>query len=262
MFFGWLRGQTTDSSIFFDMGAYSDTVAVLFEKHIKTMDVFDMHTISQSIAHIEAEMESIVMIEDKALLLSQFEQLSNILNDASINTIETKSPLSIRRKASQFQNVAILVNVFSNSEAVKKSFLALHAGLLDLIREAAVDNFSAYPTGRSAIAANEDGVGIAWRFTMKKSVDIKNLEKITNTYLRNLNISDYVKGIDEYRSFFNQDTSVNSALISFYEQTGIQSTREELSELITEESFSNVIDSTIVRFSQLNGKLNGLEWDY
>jgi|GEM_PF-181173 len=263
-FFGWLRGNTIDSTIFFDLGAYSADVAALFDNYLKTLGSFDQKTIVQSLAHIEAEMSCVITVVDKALLLRQLDQLTHIVRCETIDpkTSLVKSPLRIIHKPGRFEEIAVLINVFSNSEKIQKAFLGLHPAILDIIRDAAIDTEAAYPIGKSAIAINDDGMGIAWRFNIKKNVNIKVLEDATNQYLKAFDIVEYIKHINLYQNAISTDSSYSTNLIQFYEQTGIRGTREELAQLATDEHMVEIIKNMTVRFAPVEGKLKKIEWNY
>jgi hypothetical protein len=263
-FFGWLRGNTIDSTIFFDLGVYSADLATLFDNHLKALGNFDQTLISQSLAHIEAEMRSTITIVDKALLIRQLNLLSSIVSDEAIVTETTSavSPLSVSYEPGSFEEVCILINVFSTTEKTQKAFLGLHPAILDIIRDAAIDAEAAYPTGKSDIVINDEGMGIAWRFDVKKNVNIKIFENTTIQYLKELDIPECIKHIDLYRNAIATDSSYNAKLIQFYEQTDIRSTREELAELATEEYMTEIINNMTVRFAPVKGSLKKIEWDY
>lgn len=262
-FFGWLDGRTIDSTIFFDLGAYSDDIAHLFDTYLESLHAFDMSVVRQSLAHIEAEMECIIEVTDEDLMHNQFEWLSDILRGLDIPTdVPTVSPLKTTYEPGNFQEVAILVNVFSVPDKTRKAFLCLYPAVLDIVRSAGIDNEAAYPTGKSALAINDDGIGIGWRFTIKKNVNIKKLEDNTNQYLRNFNLKDSMKHIDEYRLSFAHDSWHNAAPIRFYEQTGIRVTRKEIAELSTDVRMMEIMNNMTVRFTPVKGKLKKIEWDY
>lgn len=68
-------------------------------------------------------------------------------------------------------------------------------------------------------------MGVAWRFTVKESVDIESLEAETSRYLQELNVKQFTKHIDAYQHAIAKDASYNTQLVNFYEQTGIKSTQ-------------------------------------
>lgn len=261
-FFGWLRGQTIDSTLFFDFGAYSEEVAQLFDNHLSTLGDFDTDLISQSIAHVEAEMECEIEIIDKPLLMTQFEQLSDIVKNKSTKSVSSKDPLKVKYLPGNFQEIAIVVNVFTQSESTKKAFLVLYPAVIDFIRDVALDQEAVYPTGKSALAINDDGIGIAWRFNAKKSVNIEELESATLECLQNFKATSNVKNMKNYQAYFSSNPLTNTALIEFYEQTNLKATLEELSELIAVQPLKEIMDNMTVRISLISGKLKNLEWDY
>jgi hypothetical protein len=263
-FFGWLNGNTIDSTVFFDLGVYSNEIAYLFDNHLKNLDNFDADLIDQSIAHIEAEMSSIITVVDKALLRKQLGQLSRIARseDIGADILPAETPLRVTYEPNLFEEVSVLINVFCISEKTQKAFLSLHPAILDIIRGAAIDKESAYPTGKSALAMNDDGMGIAWRFNVRKGLSVKTLEDSTKQHLEKFDLAEYAKHIDLYRNNIANDSSCNARLIQYYEQTGIRSTREELAELSTSARMVDIMNNMTVRFSPIKGKLKKIEWDY
>lgn len=260
-FFGWLNGHTIDSTIFFDLGAYSDNVIQLFDEHLATLRKFDSALIDRSISHVEAEMQSTIEVTDRTLLAQQLQEIACLVIKPAISQVPTMSPLHITYTPKLFREVAILVNVYDISEETKKAFLCLYPALLDIIRDASLDSEAAYPCGKSALAINTDGIGIAWRFAAKNTIDIAEAEYKTRHYLQRFNINKYIKHLDEYRGAFARTPGNNAMPIQFYEQTGIKSTKEELAKLATYERMTEIINAMTVRIEFVTGKLKSIEWD-
>ena len=70
-FVGELDGTTSESSVFFASALFTSESNTLFEKTINDITPFEVSLIQQSIAHIEAEMQSNIDITDMTLLQEQ-----------------------------------------------------------------------------------------------------------------------------------------------------------------------------------------------
>ena len=70
-FVGELHGTTSESSVFFDVAFFTGESITLFEKVIADVKPFNLSMIRESVAHIEAEMRSNVVIWDEAELRRQ-----------------------------------------------------------------------------------------------------------------------------------------------------------------------------------------------
>ncbi len=63
-FFGWARGQTTNSSIFFSITAHNPEIIDMFEAYLNQPDDFDDETITKSLGNVEAESNYDIKIND------------------------------------------------------------------------------------------------------------------------------------------------------------------------------------------------------
>lgn len=70
-FVGELHGTTSESSVFFDVAFFTRESIMLFEKVIADVKPFDLSMTHESVAHIEAEMKSSVVIWDEKELCKQ-----------------------------------------------------------------------------------------------------------------------------------------------------------------------------------------------
>ena len=70
-FIGELHGTTSESSVFFDVAFFTRESIALFEKVIADTAPFDVSMIHESVAYVEAEMKSSVVIWDEKELRKQ-----------------------------------------------------------------------------------------------------------------------------------------------------------------------------------------------
>lgn len=259
-FFGKLHGNTIDSTIFFELSVYSEDIVRLFEDCLATPRRFTDTVIKQSIAHIEAEMRAEVVVADRKLLDQQLHSLSAITSSSDEGIVSSDPALRIIDKPKLFREIAVIVNVYGVSAEVRKAFLCLYLPLFDMIRDAAIDSDAAYPGGFSSLATKDGGIGIAQRFIVKKSVDLVAIQEATDKYMRYLDLSSQADYLDTYRNSFKSDPQYNAAPIQFYDETGIEATREEIAELATFDRMNEIIHSMSIRVDPIAGKLKKIEW--
>lgn len=260
-FYGWMHGQTIDSSVFFELHARSKTVVRLFEEEIANQGKYDANIIKQSILHIEAEIQAEIKVDDMQLLERQLQAIADAINDRSIHAVPIEDSLRITPKPSMFQKVAIVINVYDISHETQKAFLCLYPLVIDIIRDTPIDNESIYPAGKSPVVANEDGMGIAYRFIMRKSIDIKLIEQLIEQNLKEFEIERYSQYLDEYRLSFAHDDWSNAAPIQFYGQVGVKTNREELARLATPAHMQEILNKLTVQVRPVMGKLKKIDWN-
>lgn len=262
-FFGWLNGDTVDSTIFFDLGAYSKEVIGLFDTYLSGGVVIDDDLIYRAIGHIEAEMSSTVTIADNALLKRQLQGLATIIKGGKGSELAScTSPLKVTYTPRRFEEIAILINVFTGSRETQKAFLGLHPAIMDIVRDAAIDQEAAYPTGKSSLVVNDDGIGLGWRFIVKKGADLRGLTEATTRYVQQLDLTNYTKGIGLYRESIGHDVSYSQKTMEYYKQTGIQTNRDEIARLISVDTMRDIMNAISIRFVLLRGDLKKVEWGY
>lgn len=262
--FGWTHGQTVDSTIFFELGVYRLETVKIFEECLAASTEFSDAAIARSVAHIEAEMRSEITIKDKKLLLRQLQELALRFGqpDGGGATLLSESSLKVVEKPSLFREIVIMIALQKVSLETRKAFMCLYPVLLDIVQDAAIGIEAAYPVGISVLETDDrmDGIGIAQKYSVKKSVDLAALEDATRTYVRNYDAAKYMKYIGEYQKSFANDSQYNFAPIRFYYETGIKTTREELAQLITPERLQEIFDKTLVRVEPLTGDLEAIDW--
>lgn len=258
-FFGSLHGQTIDSSMFFDLNVYNEEIMRLFEKTIHESHRFSDEMISQSIKHIEAEICSQIMVTDRSLLKKQLQHILS-KNHPNNQGALLENSLEIKETPKLFHDVAVIINVYYISEDVRKAFLCLYPVLLDLIRDAALDDESAYPTGVSALAVKDEGIGIAQRYRIAKDVDLDQLTKATTVYLRQFDTARRAQNIAQFKKSFRRAEVYRASPIRFYEETNIETTQEELANLITVKNLDDILQKMTVEIRSVKGKLKYVEW--
>lgn len=189
-FVGELHGTTSESSVFFDIAFFTRESIALFEKAIADMRPFDLAMIRESVAHIEAEMKSSVVIWDETEL---FRQLARCQKDftgrRSIKSKKaikpsTNPPLEIDCQPEDFIDITLTVEIPDASDQATAAFFCMYPILLDLVRSACFDRAPVYPSSHSKFTAYHDGNSVSQTYTVKKSFDWQNAGKVAQSYLR------------------------------------------------------------------------------
>ena len=254
-FIGELHGTTSESSVFFDIAFFTRESITLFEKVIADVKPFDLSMIHESVAHIEAEMKSSVVIWDEAEL---FRQLARCQKDfarrrsarlGKITEPSTNPPLEIDCQPEDFIDITLTVEIPDSSTQGTAAFFCMYPILLDLVRSACFDLAPVYPSSHSEFTAYHDGNSVSQTYTVKKSFDWQNAGKTAQNYLRTFDITPHASRLNDLAKAFTTDPFYNSAPIYFYQKTAVPFTKDDLAKTVTSANLQAILQGVGVSVS-------------
>lgn len=254
-FIGKLYGTTSESSVFFDIAFFTRESITLFEKVIADVKPFNLSMIRESVAHIEAEMRSNVVIWDEAELRRQLARCQKAFasrRSARPDKV-TKSaidpPLEIDYQPDNFIDITLTIEVPDASEQATAAFFCMYPILLDLVRSACFDRAPVYPSSHSEFTAYHDGNSVSQTYTVKKSFDWQNAGKAAQNYLRAFDPTPHADHLNNLAKAFKTDPLYNPAPIYFYQKTAAPLTKHELAKAITAANLRTISRAVTVTIS-------------
>ena len=254
-FIGELHGTTSESSVFFDVAFFTRESIALFEKVIADVKPFDLSMIYESIAHIEAEMKSSVVIWDEKELRKQLARCQKDFarrRSARLDKI-TKStknpPLEVDYQPEDFIDFTLTIEISDASDQATVAFFCMYPILLDLVRSACFDRAPVYPSSHDEFTAYHDGNSVSQAYTVKKSFDWQNAGKIAQSYLRTFDPAPHASRLKDLAEAFTTDPFYNSAPIYFYQKTAAPFTKEDLAKSITVANLQVILQQVVVNVS-------------
>ena len=257
-FVGELHGTTSESSVFFDIAFFTRESIALFEKAIADMRPFDLAMIRESVAHIEAEMKSSVVIWDEAELFRQLARCQKAFarrRSARLGKITepaTNPPLEIDCQPEDFIDITLTVEIPDASTQGTAAFFCMYPILLDLVRSACFDQAPVYPSSRDEFTVYHDGNSVSQTYTVKKSFDWQNAGKTAQNYLRTFDITPHASRLNDLAEAFTTDPFYNSAPIYFYQKAAAAFTKEDLAKTITTTNLQAILQRAAVTVSTID----------
>ena len=253
-FVGELHGTTSESSVFFDVAFFTRESIMLFEKVIADVKPFDLSMIRESVAHIEAEMKSSVVLWDEQTLKKQLAlcQKAFISHQKSIPTPEQtvqKPPMEIDYQPEDFIDITLMIEIPDASDQATAAFFCMYPILLDLVRSACFDRAPVYPSSHSEFTAYHDGNSVSQTYTVKKSFDWQNAGKVAQNYLRTFDITPHASRLKELAEAFTTDPLYNSVPIYFYQKTAAPFTKDDLAKTVTSANLRAILRRAAVTVS-------------
>ena len=257
-FVGELHGTTSESSVFFDVAFFTRESIALFEKVIADMRPFDLAMIRESVAHIEAEMKSSVIIWDEKELRKQLARCQKDFADR--RSIKPKKaiksaanpPLEIDCQPEDFIDITLTVEIPDASDQATAAFFCMYPILLDLVRSACFDRTPAYPSSHSEFTAYYDGNSVSQTYTVKKSFDWQNAGKAAQNYLQAFDITPHASRLNDLAEAFTTDPFYNSAPIYFYQKTATPFTKDDLAKTVTSANLRAILQQASVAVSTID----------
>ena len=254
-FVGELHGMTSESSVFFDVAFFTRESIMLFEKVIADVKPFDLSMINESVAHIEAEMKSSVVIWDEKELRKQLARCQKDFarrRSARLGKITEPAaslPLEVDYQPEDFIDITLTVEIPDASTQATAAFFCMYPILLDLVRSACFDRAPVYPSSRDEFTAYHDGNSVSQAYTVKKSFDWQNAGKVAQNYLRTFDPAPHTSRLNDLAEAFTTDPFYNSAPIYFYQKTATPFTKEDLAKSITVANLQVILQQVVVNVS-------------
>ena len=254
-FVGELHGMTSESSVFFDVAFFTRESIMLFEKVIADVKPFDLSMINESVAHIEAEMKSSVVIWDEKELRKQLARCQKDFarrRSARLGKITEPAaslPLEVDYQPEDFIDITLTVEIPDVSTQATAAFFCMYPILLDLVRSACFDRAPVYPSSHSEFTAYHDGNSVSQTYTVKKSFDWQNAGKVAQSYLRTFDPAPHARRLKDLAEAFTTDPFYNSAPIYFYQKTAKPFTKEDLAKSITVANLHVILQQVVVNVS-------------
>ena len=254
-FVGELHGTTSESSVFFDVAFFTRESIMLFEKVIADVKPFDLSMINESVAHIEAEMKSSVIIWDEKELRKQlarcqkdFARRCSARSD-KITKPSKNPPLEIDYQPEDFIDITLTVEIPDASTQATAAFFCMYPILLDLVRSACFDQAPVYPSSHSEFTAYHDGNSVGQTYTVRKAFDWQSAGKAAQNYLRAFDPTPHADHLNNLAEAFTTDPFYNSAPIYFYQKTAAPLTKHELAKAITAANLRTILRAVTVTIS-------------
>lgn len=257
-FIGELHGTTSESSVFFDVAFFTRESITLFEKVIADVKPFDLSMIHESVAHIEAEMKSSVVIWDKAELYKQLARCQKAFagrrfaRPGEITEPAINPPLEIDYQPEDFIDIMLTIGIPDASGQATAAFFCMYPILLDLVRSACFDRASVYPSSHSEFTAYNDSNSVSQTYTVKKSFDWQNAGKTAQNYLRAFDSTPHASRLNDLAKAFKTDPFYNSAPIYFYQKTAAPFTKDDLAKTVTSANLQAILQGVGVSVSTID----------
>lgn len=251
-FVGELHGTTSESSVFFDIAFFTRKSIALFEKAIADMRPFDLAMIRESVAHIEAEMKSSVVIWDEKELRKQLARCQKAFarrRSARLGKITEPAanpPLEIDYQPEDFIDFTLTIEISDASDQATAAFFCMYPILLDLVCSACFDLAPVYPSTRDEFTAYHDGNSVSQTYTVKKSFDWQNAGKAAQNYLRTFDPAPHASRLNDLAEAFTTDPFYNSAPIYFYQKTAAPFTKDDLAKTVTSANLRAILQQASV----------------
>jgi len=254
-FVGELHGTTSESSVFFDVAFFTRESITLFEKVIADVKPFDLSMIHESVAHIEAEMKSSVVIWDEVELRRQLARCQKAFarrrsaRPGEITEPSTNPPLEIDCQPEDFIDITLTVEIPDASDQETAAFFCMYPILLDLVRSACFDLAPVSPPRHSESPAYHDGNSVSQTYTVKKSFDWQNAGKVAQNYLRTFDPAPHADHLNDLAKAFKTEPLYNPAPIYFYQKTAAPLTKHALAKAITAANLRTILRAITVTIS-------------
>lgn len=254
-FIGELHGTTSESSVFFDVAFFTRESIALFEKVIADVKPFDLSMIYESIAHIEAEMKSSVVIWDEKELRKQLARCQKDFarrrsaRPDKITKSTKNPPLEVDYQPEDFIDFTLTIEISDASDQATAAFFCMYPILLDLVRSVCFDRAPVYPSSHSEFTAYHDGNSVSQTYTVKKPFDWQNAGKVAQNYLRTFDPAPHASRLKDLAEAFTTDPFYNSAPIYFYQKTAAPFTKEDLAKSITVANLQVILQQVVVNVS-------------
>lgn len=244
-FIGNVDGNTVESTIFFHAELYSAEDIALFERSLYAeQSSINQHIVAESLAHIEAELMTVVNVQSDALLMSQLAACQRIVGGATGAHVSADDPLIIAESPKLFDTAVLAIETSDASDEATRSFFCFYPALLDIARDSAFDAVAAYPQQNGVFTAYQDGNVVLQQFTVKKPFDFRAAEKRIAHHFHEARVTNEM--LELLVRVFKTHPAYAAVPMYFYEKTLTRTTRDELAQSITPQAFHGIAKSAYI----------------
>ena len=244
-FIGNVDGNTVESTIFFHAELYSAEDIALFERSLYAeQSSINQHIVAESLAHIEAELMTVVNVQSDALLMSQLAACQRIVGGATGAHVSADDPLIIAESPKLFDTAVLAIETSDASDEATRSFFCFYPTLLDIARDSAFDAVAAYPQQNGVFTAYQDGNVVLQQFTVKKPFDFRAAEKRIAHHFHEARVTNEM--LELLVRVFKTHPAYAAVPMYFYEKTLTRTTRDELAQSITPQAFHGIAKSAYI----------------
>ena len=241
-FIGNVDGNTVESTIFFHAELYSAEDIALFEQSLYAeQSSINQRIVAESLAHIEAELMTVVNVQSDALLMSQLAACQRIVGGATGAHVSADDPLIIAESPKLFDTAVLAIETSDASDEATRSFFCFYPALLDIARDSAFDAAAAYPQQNGVFTAYQDGNVVLQQFTVKKPFDFRAAEKRIAHHFHEARVTNEI--LELLVRVLKTHPAHTAVPMYFYEKTLTRTTRDELAQSITPQAFHDIAKS-------------------
>jgi hypothetical protein cdivTM_09431 len=241
-FIGNVDGNTVESTIFFHAELYSAEDIALFEQSLYAeQSSINQRIVAESLAHIEAELMTVVNVQSDALLMSQLAACQRIVGGATGAHVSADDPLIIAESPKLFDTAVLAIETSDASDEATRSFFCFYPALLDIARDSAFDAAAAYPQQNGVFTAYQDGNVVLQQFTVKKPFDFRAAEKRIAHHFHEARVTNEI--LELLVRVLKTHPAYTAVPMYFYEKTLTRTTRDELAQSITPQAFHDIAKS-------------------
>ena len=241
-FIGNVDGNTVESTIFFHAELYSAEDIALFEQSLYAeQSSINQRIVAESLAHIEAELMTVVNVQSDALLMSQLAACQRIVGGATGAHVSADDPLIIAESPKLFDTAVLAIETSDASDEATRSFFCFYPALLDIARDSAFDAAAAYPQQNGVFTAYQDGNVVLQRFTVKKPFDCRAAKKRIAHHFHEVRITNEM--LEPLVRVFKTHPAYTAVPMYFYEKALTRTTCNELARSITQHAFRGITKS-------------------
>ena len=244
-FIGKVDGNTVESTIFFHAELYSAEDIALFEQSLYAeQSSINQRIVAESLAHIEAELMTVVNVQSDALLMSQLAACQRIVGGATGAHVSADDPLIIAESPKLFDTAVLAIETSDASDEATRSFFCFYPALLDIARDSAFDAAAAYPQRNGIFTAYQDGNVVLQQFTVKKPFDCRAAKKRIAHHFHEVRITNEM--LEPLVRVFKTHPAYTAVPMYFYEKALTRTTCNELARSITQHAFRGITKSAHV----------------
>lgn len=252
---GYVNATTAESSIFFDTGFYTATIAALWESTLADQQPFSKAAIQTAICHIETELKAIASISDEATLVQQlanchalFQQSSHKLNPA---TTPAAAPLQFTPRPDSFTDISLTIESPDASNKMTAAFFCLATVLIDIVYDACIKQMPLYPQSASDVIAYKDGTAVTQTYSIHSSDDWHAIAAAAEHSLHSFDASAHTSLIAAIAELFRSHPFYTAAPIDFYQKTLTPANANYLASTVTTSTLQKILRTATVHIQKM-----------
>jgi len=253
--FGWVGGETFESTMFIEYGMYSHKVEQLFKDFISKPRRINENLISVELLRVQAENKAVIDEYDEQVILEELRKLDKLLfidveadtvsRIIDINDSRPENLITLRPSKKDFRDIAVTIGMTEASLEDSLAFFRMTPIIFDAVNKI-LFSLGLYQreVGSSIRNIKHESIFIYSIYSLRRSTYTNaEIRSAVLNQIESLDLSNFKVDLSEYIAGFLTTPNWHTFPIDYYRRTGILASKSAIAKQLTLEKIEIILKS-------------------